>query len=245
MSKLKSVLRRITPLSDLARCLRRHYFRVRLGGKDCEQVFSTIYRENYWGGRDSVSGTGSAAAQTGAIIRELPKLLEELRAASILDIPCGDFHWMDKLEWRGVAYTGADIVAEIIENNRKHHEKSGISFLKLDLIGDELPRVDLVFCRDCLVHFSFADVFKALRNICRSESKYLLTTTFPERKKNHDIVTGQWRVLNLEKPPFNLPRPLKIITEECTEEQGAYADKSLALWKIDEMRKILPERFPE
>jgi len=46
-----------------------------------------------------------------------------------------------------------------------------------------------------------------LRNIRRSGSAYLLVTTFPDRKENVDIITGNWRPLNMEKPPFNFPRP--------------------------------------
>lgn len=245
MNRLKGILRRIPLLPDLFRWLRRLSFQVRLGKKDCEQVFSAIYRKNYWGGWDSFSGTGSDVLQTELIVRELPGVFVELSVLTMLDIPCGDFHWMSGVELGSVDYTGADIVKELTEQNRKLYERQGLRFLSLDLIRDGLPRVDLVFCRDCLVHFSFKDIVLALKNICRSRSSYLLTTTFPERNKNHDIVTGQWRPLNLELPPFELPAPLKIIREGCTEGQGDYADKSMALWSIADIRNALRERFPE
>lgn len=105
----------------------------------------------------------------------------------------------------------------------------------MDLIGDKLPKVDLVLCRDCLVHFSFDDVFAALRNIVSSGSTYLLTTTFPEREANDDIRTGSWRPLNLERAPFHMPAPLRILNEGCTENGGIYHDKSLAFWRIAEI----------
>ena len=80
------------------------------------------------------------------------------------------------------------------------------------------------------------DIFHTLENICSSQSKYILTTTFLERKDNHDISTGQWRVLNLESAPFMLLRPLRIIGEGCTEGNGAYIDKALGMWRIADIR---------
>jgi hypothetical protein len=97
------------------------------------------------------------------------------------------------------------------------------------------PAADLLLCRDCLVHLSFADIDKALRNIRRSSLAYLLTTTFPAESVNADIVTGDWRPLNLQAAPFNLPTPVELINEGCTEGDGAFADKSLGLWRIRDL----------
>lgn len=106
----------------------------------------------------------------------------------------------------------------------------------LDLTRDRLPTVDLVLCRDCLVHLSFAQAQQALANIAASGARYLLTTTFTGRSENADIPTGKWRALNLQRPPFNLPQPLELINERCTEKDGRYADKSLGLWPVADLR---------
>ena len=91
---------------------------------------------------------------------------------------------------------------------------------------DPLPEADLVFVRDCLVHFSYTDVFRALRNICRSGSHYLLMTTFSfDHRRNRDIWTGDWRPLNFRKEPFGFPEPLEVLRENHPLEE--YADKSL------------------
>jgi hypothetical protein len=79
---------------------------------------------------------------------------------------------------------------------------------------------------------SLADIFRVLANLKRSGSRYLLTTSFIQLEDNNDIVPGDWRPLNLERPPFDLPPPLTYITEGCTEENGAFADKALELWEI-------------
>jgi hypothetical protein len=94
-------------------------------------------------------------------------------------------------------------------------------------------KVDLILCRDCLFHLSYKDIFSALKNFKKSKSRFLLTTTFTNRTKNRNIFSGGWRPINLELPPFNLPRPVKIINENCTEADGKYSDKSLGLWNLE------------
>ena len=105
----------------------------------------------------------------------------------------------------------------------------------LDLTRDPLPKADLLFSRDCLVHLSFADVRRALGGVLRSGIPYLLTTTFPGGASNEDIVTGDWRPLDLERPPFSFPRPLRLIEEGCTEGDGRFAGKSLGLWRVADL----------
>jgi hypothetical protein len=156
----------------------------------------------------------------------------------MLDVPCGDYHWMNEVDLGGVAYTGGDIVRELVDRNLVTHAREGVAFQYVDLVSGPLPRADLVFCRDCLVHFSFEDVLSAFETIRASGAKYLLTTTFVDREKNHDIPTGSWRPLNLEKPPFGLPAPLRLVDEECTEGGGVHRDKALGLWRVED----LPER---
>lgn len=219
--------------------LRNRYARYQLKSKSMENIFTEIYRSNAWGGNDSVSGMGSDENETRIITRELFTLFNDLNISTMLDIPCGDFHWMKNVDLNSIDYTGADIVEELIQKNRKKYARDGIRFQCLNLIKDKLPKMDLVFCRDCLVHFSFVDIFLALDNICNSQSEYFVTTTFTGRRVNHDIVTGQWRTLNLELAPFMLPKPLKIINEGCPEDDGAYEDKSLGLWRIADIHERL------
>jgi hypothetical protein len=204
-----------------------------------EAIFTDIYKLNAWGGEDSVSGPGSDADQTSVITRELPELFGAIKVSTILDIPCGDFHWMKTVDLTNIDYTGADVVHDLVKKNRARYARDGVRFERLDLLEDELPTVDLILCRDCLVHLSFADIASALGNICRSQSEYCLTTTFVDRQDNDDIETGEWRAINLELAPFVLPKPLKVIHEGCTEQEGAYRDKTLALWRIADIRGTL------
>jgi hypothetical protein len=49
--------------------------------------------------------------------------------------------------------------------------------------------------------------------------------------------------LNLTITPVDFPNPLKTIHKECTEDNGAYSDKSLGLWKIEDIKKSLIMRL--
>jgi len=100
---------------------------------------------------------------------------------------------------------------------------------------DSLPSADVILCRDCLVHFAFADIWRALRNFRASGARYLLTTTFLEHEQNEDIEDGDWRMLNLRRPPFDFAAPFDVLIEGCVEGDGAYADKALGLWRIADL----------
>jgi SAM-dependent methyltransferase len=197
-------------------------------------VFDRVYKEHRWPGLDSKSGPGSSLQQTTVIRDQLPKLIAELDITSVLDIPCGDLNWMQHVDLGSTRYIGADIVESMIAFNMLRYASPTREFRVLDLAYDELPRVDLIFCRDCLVHLSNRLVHKALARIVQSHSTYLLTTTFPARTKNYNIPTGKWRPLNLCAAPFNLPRPARVINEGNCDE--TYSEKNLGLWKISDLR---------
>ena len=202
-------------------------------GKPAEQIFTQIMKNRIWEETESVSGIGSAISQTQEILKQLPIVFKKFNIRTLLDAPCGDFNWMQKIDLSNINYTGGDIVNEIIENNNEKYAAKNIAFLKMDLMNDIPSGFDMLFCRDCLVHFSFEDIFKVLGQLKKSDIKYFMTTTFPQEPKNKDIVTGGWRPLNFNKPPFNFPKPVFLLNEKCTERGGVFKDKSLGVWFVD------------
>ena len=205
--------------------------RESLAGLDLGQRFEYIHRHNVWGCDDSVSGTGSTLAETASLRAAIPGLLREIGASSVLDIPCGDFGWLSLVEL-GVPYTGADIVGDLVQANQRRYAGTDRRFVRLDLTADALPAADLVLCRDCLVHFSYANIGRALASIRASGARWLLTTSFPRLETNRDIEDGDWRPLNFERPPFDFAPPDRVLVENCLEADGAYNDKSLSLWRL-------------
>ena len=227
----ESLRRRFPQAAAAARFLRT----LPLRWRSAEAIFTAIYRSNAWLGAESVSGPGSGVAATAALRCELPRLLAELGCGSLLDAPCGDLCWLGGAALPVASYCGVDIVEAVIAANRCRHGAPGRTFLCLDLRRDPLPEAEVVLCRDGLVHFSFRDALSALANFRASGASWLLATTFPGHAENQDALTGEWRPLNLELPPFRLPPPEMLLDEDCREDAGRYADKSLGLWRLDEL----------
>lgn len=197
--------------------------------------FSRIYDHNIFGGRLSRSGEGSDLAQTATIQREIPAVLKQIGARSLLDAPCGDWFWMQHVELGVERYIGADIVPDLIARNQQRYGGYKRDFQCLDLTEDPLPKAEVILSRDCLVHLSLSDAIRMLTNFKNSGSTYLLTTTFTDTSCNYELVGKHkfWRPLNLQLEPFNFPKPILIINEGCTEERGRYSSKSLGLWRLE------------
>jgi len=208
------------------------------GPPDALTAFRHAYHHNLWRGAETPSGAGSSVAQTTAIATALPGLCQRYDVGSLLDVPCGSFNWMARVNLPGVRYTGGDLVPEIVADAARRHGRRDRRFLVLDLTRSPLPPADLLLCRDCLVHLSYTDIAKAISNIQNSEIAYVLTTTFTAESGFRDIVTGDWRPINLEAPPFSLPRPVELLRERCTEQNGAFADKALGLWRVRDLPRL-------
>ncbi|AIE59839.1 hypothetical protein MGA3_16528 [Bacillus methanolicus MGA3] len=203
------------------------------GANGMKEIFTKIYKKNLWGSSESVSGPGSSLTQTRPLIKQLPILIKQLQIKKVLDAPCGDFNWMKEIHQHIESYIGIDIVEELIDHNNKTYTTENVQFIHCDMTKDPLPKVDLILCRDCLVHFCIDDIRLAISNMKDSRSKYLLTTTFPNNKRNTDILTGGWRPLNLEMEPFHFPKPILLINEFRNKRNRTYMDKSLGLWELD------------
>jgi len=209
--------------------------RDRLLEMSLKDRFSYIFENNVWGSEESHSGLGSTLGETEVLRREISIIIRNIEAQSVLDIPCGDFQWMGDVDLGFASYTGADIVEAIVTRNREKFSSTSRQFLRLDLTADPLPRADLILCRDCLVHLSYANIACAIANVKRSGAKWLLTTHFLRLETNRDIVDGDWRPLNFMRSPFWFPPPHVAIVENCKEAGGAFDDKALGLWRVAEL----------
>ncbi len=215
-----------------------YYFLIKLkrililSSKTNKDIFEEYYYKNSWGCKESFSGPGSTKSNTKFVRKIIEEILIKYNVKSFSDIPCGDFNWMKNVDFHNVSYTGYDIVRDIIKRNNKDFSNEIRKFTELNIIKSVPRRSDLIFCRDALVHFSNSDVLDALQNFKKSNSRYLLTTTFPFTEKNKWIRTGMWRSINLTKPPFNFPKPIELYRESNLMTKNK-SEKFLGLWKLD------------
>jgi hypothetical protein len=194
-----------------------------------EERFSKIHEIDYWGNATK-SGMGSTLASTGNLRKELPKLLKEFKIKTVFDGPCGDFNWMQLVvKETTIDYIGGDIVSAIIEENQKKFGSEKIKFIKVDLTKDSLPNADLMICRDCLFHLSYADSKLVIENFLKSDIPYLLTTSYINENifKNKDILTGNFRMIDLFSPPYMFPKYTLYEIEDWLEPESP---RSMYLW---------------
>jgi SAM-dependent methyltransferase len=180
------------------------------------------------------SGSGSSLDATANIRKELPDLLRTVNVRCLLDIGCGDFTWMKELDLSGFEYVGWDIVSGVVDENRLKYGRNNVRFVHGNAVGDELPDADVILAREIFFHLSFEDIFAALRNIFAKPRAWLLITSDHLSSFNADIRSGDWRLLNLQKPPFNFPAPIYSI-----DDSGVCPDRKLLAWRADQIRRVL------
>jgi hypothetical protein len=204
-----------------------------LGLEKSEDRFTKIYSSNHWNSSESRSGEGSTLENTQNLRAELPRILDRYEIKKMLDAPCGDFNWMQHVTKNTfIKYIGGDIVKPLIKFNQSEYGDKDTTFIHLDLTKNTLPKVDLLFCRDCLFHLSYKDISLVLNNFLGSSIPYLMTTSSAapngSRIENSDIATSDWRLIDFFTEPFSLSQcdVLESISDEMV---SVKAERSLIL----------------
>lgn len=212
---------------------------VSLLSRNRRHVFSEIYKNRFWENAESVSGSGSTELATQEIRAHLPIILSRWNMKNIIDAPCGDFNWMRFVALDdGANYTGIDIVPDLIaENNRKY---AGLQhrFILADITTDALALGDILICRDCLFHLSYKDTFSFLGNFVKSGTQFLLTTTHKNENgfSNKDILTGEFRLIDLFSAPFSFPLEVAYRFDDFIE---PFPPREMCLWHRDQIIEAL------
>ncbi len=110
----------------------------------------------------------------------------------------------------------------MVRRNRKRGPN--VEFGVLDITAEAPPAADLIFCKDLMNHLSDGDVRRAIENMRRSGSKFLLASNncvdenIPlSRSRNGS------RLIDITAPPFSYPRPLWNISDY------------MSLWRLQDM----------
>jgi SAM-dependent methyltransferase len=166
-------------------------------------VFDDIYQNNRWG---FGSGNGSLPSVTKKYRKYLEQFIRDNHIKTVVDYGCGDWQFSYLIDWQDAHYTGLDIVPQVIEDDTKKYATSKISFQVLKP-GAPVPVTgELLIVKDVLQHMSTADIKLFLANVL-PHFKYALITNCisPEETVNDDVATGEFRPLDLRRPPYDVP----------------------------------------
>ena len=86
-----------------------------------KEVFTNIYENYGFGSTESRSGPGSTLEETKVLREKIRSLVIEKNIKSVVDIPCGDFHWMKEIVSSFESYTGGgyrNYVCNCLDENK-------------------------------------------------------------------------------------------------------------------------------
>lgn len=202
----------------------------------------STYRQMALPDHESVNGPGSSLASTEVVREWLPRVLEAYKIQAMLDVPCGDWNWMQHVDLSNVLYGGWDVDAEQISRNVQRYGQTAVRAFEVHniLTEDDIPPVDLILCRDLLQHLPNSAILRVVGKFIASGVPYLITNSYAGAA--NDITdtpydsghTGAWgsedslpgyyyRPVNLEAEPFCLPGRIDSVTEAVLHEE-AYSE---------------------
>lgn len=167
----------------------------------------------------SWDGPGASLNNTGDLRDWLPNMLRSLNVTRMLDAACGDWNWMQYVDLSGVAYTGWDVDQGRVERCVERAQgRPNVTFECVNLLTvPEIPRYDLILCRDCLGHFTNGYIDQVLKQFTASGSTWLLASTYPEAGNEFEYDPRRWawlgyleRPVNLEAPPWEMSKAMAL-----------------------------------
>lgn len=192
---LKRAVRAAFPGLESARLERnwQAYFPERPDARSPTEIFSEIYRNNWWGGRpgELYSGDGSGVETSASFVQTVCEYVDRHALRSVVDLGCGDFRVGSQLLRPGLTYTGVDVVPALVESHQRTFARAGVEFVAVDIVDDELPDGDLYLLRQVLQHLSNAQIGRVLAKL-RNKPHVIIAEHHPAPRR--------LRRPNLDKP---------------------------------------------
>jgi hypothetical protein len=184
-------------------------------------VFEDIYRGDKWNGG---SGPGSLPGVNRPYVRFLESFLLCNGIRSVVDLGCGDWQFSRGIDWGEARYLGLDLVAHVLERNRRIYGRESVEFASAPADPAKLPEADLLLVKDVFQHLSNRSILDHLAVF--PKYKYVLVTNCSKKSRdllNTDIADGGFRPLDLRLDPFGMPMA-------CVLQYGA--DRTLNLRRL-------------
>jgi SAM-dependent methyltransferase len=216
MVTLKALVRPFVPAS-IARRLKF----ISLQKRSNADIFGEIYRTKTWGGpdKDFYSGPGNEPDVIAPYISGVRRFLAKHPGSVVVDIGCGDFVAGSQLLDLAKTYIGCDVVADLIERNRRKFPN--VNFEALDAAKDPLPSGDIVIVKQVLQHLR-NDQIQAIVNKLRQYKIWIICDHIPigSFTANIDVQTGPGVRIRfnsgvvLTEAPFSVkPRTTEVLSE--------------------------------
>lgn len=195
-----------------------------------ENVFTHLVDSFGWcpGVRETPCGEGSFLEACAPIVQCLPEWFRTHGIKSVVDVGCGDFHWMQGIDFDGMEYDGFDVVKKFVDGLQETHARPNIRFHHADALEAPLPEADLYICKDVLNHYP-VEMGLRLMSRMKDSAKYFAALTFPDcPTESGRIALGSWWFIDLAKPPFDLGEPVAFVAARETRTPK----RVFALWNL-------------
>jgi hypothetical protein len=180
-----------------------------------QEIFSSIYEDNTWGGKkgEFCSGSGTLNENASKYISTITDFITKNNIKSVLDIGCGDYSIMSKVVANtGINYTGTDIVPKLIDHHNSINKNSKVNFICLNAIEDKLPIAELCLIRQVLQHLDNSQIQLILNKL--ENFKYVIITEHVsidenvkynlDKKAGPDVRIYKNSGVFIDEKPFNL-----------------------------------------
>lgn len=190
--------------------------------------FDAVYEKGLWRGGEG-SGPGSELSNCLPMCFQLANFINTHKIEKIADVSCGGMAWWPtvlSLVNHKVQFYGFDVSSVAIRRNRvKFAGYANMAFSVADARKVQLPKCDLVVCRETINHLSVSNAKAVIENLQAADTRYvcfsdedLVEKNVVEDNKRHNkkgadehvFVYSRW---NLRLDPFFLPEPDHTIRE--------------------------------
>lgn len=172
--------------------------------ESAQNIFDRIYEQDSW---TLGSGPGSLAIANRELTRLFESFIRENDVKSIVDFGCGDWQYMSSVDLHGSDYIGYDVVDAVLLQNKQKYSRSNIRFEHSPSDPEDLPPADLLLIKDVLIHLPNAFISQLMACAMR-KYKFILAInnrTGNASEYNVDIQPGEFRPIDLARPPFSIP----------------------------------------
>jgi SAM-dependent methyltransferase len=198
----------------LRRIVRRVKARLEGAGqrsRSSQDVFTQIYREKRW---PRVAAPDDHESAVIAYSQCVSHFIRSQGIRTVVDLGCGNFSAARRIAALPIHYMGVDVVAPLIEANRRRFPADNVLFRCLDIVTDPLPKGELCLLREVFQHLSNAQILAILPKLRQYRWVIVTELQLPDgdrSRANYDKPQGaHTRVLwdsyvDLAAPPFELP----------------------------------------